>query len=505
MVTTTDKSVNTPYKQILKPTFIMGGASLIVTVLGIVRTKFIALVLGPSGVGLIGIYMNITNLVRTVSGMGIVESGMRQIAGAFGTNDEEVIARTVLSIRRTALFSGLAGLSILLALSSKVSLLTFDSLEHNFDIAILSITILFSAVAGSQTALIQGTRRIGDLAKLNILGALLGTLISIPIIYRFGERGIVYTLITVAASSSLTAWWYSKEIRIQAVKLSWRDTFSEARPLVKLGLALMLGSLMIVGTQYVLRILIVKSYGLSAAGVYHAATTLSLVYVSVILNAMLTDFYPRLSLAAHDHDHEKCRSLINKQMEVGLLLLVPGILLIMTFAPFVIKLFYSSRFMQAVDILRWQLLGGVLQAVTWPMGYMIRAKGHARLIFGTELFSNCILLGFAWYGLNNFGLPGIGMAYFVKDSLYFLLMYSIIQHNYKFVFSGTTLQILSLCVIVAGIMFVTPYLFAQHVHLIVNLFIALAVGAYSMKTLYDKAIKEIIQGLLLRIKARFSF
>lgn len=504
-VTADDKIASTSYKQILKPTFIMGGSSLLVTLLGIVRTKIIALVLGPSGVGLIGIYMSIANLVRTVTGMGIVESGMRQIAAAFGTNDNEIIARTVISIRRTALLSGIAGLCVLLLSSSNVSLLTFNTPDHGFDIAILSVTILFAAVAGSQTALVQGTRRIGDLAKLNISGAILGTLISIPIIYIFKESGVVYTLLTVSASSCLTAWWYSRKIGIKALSLSWRDSYSEARPLLKLGLALMLAALMIVGTQYVLRVLIVKSDGLSAAGIYHAATQLSLVYVSVILNAMLTDFYPRLSAAAHDHDHEQCRSLINKQVEVGLLLLVPGILLIMVFAPFVIRLFYSSGFMQAVDILKWQLLGGVLQAASWPMGYMIRAKGHAKLIFGTEFFANGILLSFAWVGLNNFGLPGIGMAYFGKDCLYFLLMYLILHHNYRFVFSVTTLRILGLCVMAAGLLFVTPYVFAPGIHMSVNACIAIAVGVCSMKTLFDKAIKEIIQGLVLRMKARFSF
>lgn len=505
MPTVTAADTATSYKKILKPTFIMGGSSLLVTMLGIVRTKIIALVLGTTGVGLVGLYMSIVNLVRTISGMGIVESGMRQIAGAFGSGDQEVIARTVISIRRTALLSGIAGLSVLLLASGRVSQITFNSLDHKFDIAILSITILFAAVAGSQTALVQGTRRIGDLAKLNISGALLGTLASIPIIYYFGERGVVFTLLAVAAASSLTAWWYSREIRIQAMTLSWQDSFSEAKPLLKLGLAIMLGALMIVGTQYTLRVLILKTAGLSGAGVYHAATTLSLVYVSVILNAMLTDFYPRLSAAVHDHDHEQCRSLINKQVEVGLLLLVPGLLLIMTFAPFVIRLLYSAEFMQAVHILKWQLLGGMLQAVTWPMGYMLRAKGHAKLIFGTELFANGILLSLAWFGLGSFGLPGVGMAYFGKDCLYFLLMYLLLHHNYRFVFSKVTLQIFSLCVIVAGVLFVTPHLFAQHVSLTVNGIIAVAVGAYSLKTLFDKALKESFQGLVLRMKARFSF
>ena len=102
------------YRRILKSTFIMGGSSVFNTLLGIVRTKVVAVILGPSGVGLAGIYVTVSNLISTLSGLGIGESGVRQIAGAHGTGDDTVVARTILSIRRVALLSGVAGLSMLL-------------------------------------------------------------------------------------------------------------------------------------------------------------------------------------------------------------------------------------------------------------------------------------------------------------------------------------------------------------------------------------------------------
>jgi len=492
-----------PYRQILMSTFIMGGSSVLVTLLGIVRTKIIALMLGPSGVGLVGIYMNISNLIRTFSGMGIGESGMRQIAGAFGTGSNEKIARTALGIRRASFLSGLAGMCLLLFFSSSVSRFTFGAAEHNYDIAVLSATIFFGAVSAGQIALIQGTRRIGDLAKMNILGALFGTLVSVPIIYYFRERGIVYLLLTVSATAILTSWWYCRKIAMPSVVLSWRDSFSEAKPLVKLGFALMLGALMTVGAQYVLRVVVVRYDGLGSAGVYHAATTLSLVYVGVILNAMLTDFYPRLSAAVHGQ--EECNSLINKQVEVGLLLVTPGILAIMTFAPFVITVFYSSKFMQAVEILRWQMLGGVLQAVTWPMGFMIRAKGNGKLILWTELYANSIHLGLAWLGIAYFGLPGVGISFFGKDLCYLLLMYWILQINYNFRFTGLTLQVFGLYVLATAIVFLLPFFLPKETHVLVNAGITLLVAACSVKILVGKACNEMMPGFLLRMKARFGF
>ena len=380
MANDTTETDNKPYKRILKSTFIMGGSSVINTLLGIVRTKIVALLLGPSGLGLTGIYMTITSLVTTISGLGIRESGVRQIAGALGSGDHAKISRTVLTVRRIALLSGSAGLCLLLFLSSSVSRLSFGNSDHVGDLAVLSVTIFFAAVTASQTALIQGMRRIKDLAKVSMLGAFFGTVFSVPVIYFFGERGIASYLLIVSATGILTSWWYIRKIDIPAIALSWRDSLVEAQPLLKLGFALMLGALMTPCTQYFLRVLVVRQDGLGAAGVFHASTTLSVVYVHVILNAMITDFYPRLS--AVSHDNRQCKSLINDQVEVGLLLAVPGILAIMTFTPLVITVFYSSKFMLAAEILRWQILGVVLQVVTWPMGFMLVQKPTGNCLSG---------------------------------------------------------------------------------------------------------------------------
>ena len=65
----------------------IGGSQVINVVLAIVRTKGLAVLLGPSGVGLIGLYQGITSMVGTLAGMGIGNSGVRQIAEAAASGD----------------------------------------------------------------------------------------------------------------------------------------------------------------------------------------------------------------------------------------------------------------------------------------------------------------------------------------------------------------------------------------------------------------------------------
>ena len=89
------------YGQILKSSAMIGGSSVLNIGIGIVRTKAMALFLGPAGFGLMGLYGSIADLAQSIAGMGINSSGVRQIAEAVGSDDTQRISRTVAVLRRT--------------------------------------------------------------------------------------------------------------------------------------------------------------------------------------------------------------------------------------------------------------------------------------------------------------------------------------------------------------------------------------------------------------------
>lgn len=213
------------YGQILKSSALIGGSSVANIVIGIARTKAMAMLLGPSGVGLLGLYGAVFDLAQSVAGMGISNSGVRQIAEAAGSGETERIARTAAVLRRTTVFLGALGAALLAAFSGPVSRATFGDDQHAPAIALLSVALFFRVVSDGQGALIQGMRRISDLAKMSVLGALLSVAVTIPLVYFLRERGIVPSLVGIAAAGLVTSWWYSRKIRIRAPSMK----ASEAR------------------------------------------------------------------------------------------------------------------------------------------------------------------------------------------------------------------------------------------------------------------------------------
>jgi len=329
---------------------------------------------------------------------------------------------------------GLIGALFLVVFARQVSAVTFDDQAHSSAVSVLSFVVFLTLISVGQGALIQGMRRIADLAKMNVAGALLGTIISIPLVYVFRERGIVPALIAVAAMTLLASWWYSHRIQIQRFPVSFSETTREVSALLKLGFAFMSSGLMTMGVAYVVRITVLHRVGFEATGLYQSAWTLGGLYVGFILQAMGADFYPRLT--ANAHDDTACNRLVNEQARVGLLLAGPGVIATLTLAPLVIALFYSVKFSAAVPILRWICIGTVLQVVSWPMGFIIVAKARQTIFFWCEVAWTLASLALAWICINAFGLTGAGIAFCGSYIFHGFLIYFVVRRLTGFAWSS---------------------------------------------------------------------
>jgi antigen flippase len=440
-----------------------------------------AVLLGPAGIGLLGVYSAIADLTRVIAGMGINTSGVRQIAEAVGSGDDQLIARTVTTLRRVAFFTGALGSLLLVILSRPVSRLTFGDDGHAGAVALLALAVLFGEISAAQGALVQGMRRIADLAWISVLGALYGTLFSIPIIYIFGESGLVPALVCVAAMAILTSWWYARKIKVERVHLTLNELFVESKALLKLGLVFMITGFMAMGAAYLVRIIVLHEIGVEAAGFYQAAWILGGLYAGVILQAMGADFYPRLTAVANNH--LECNQLVNEQAEVGVLLAAPGIIATLVFAPLAIELFYSEKFGPAVEILRWICMGMMIRVISWPMGFIILAKGLGKIFFWAELICSGLLVAFTWLCVLGFGVSGTGIGFFAMYVANVLINYMIANRLSGFKWSSANLRLMLLLAPLVLIVFVGGVILSPVQATILGVIILLMASIYSLKTL----------------------
>jgi enterobacterial common antigen flippase len=482
------------YGQILKSSALVGGSSLLNVAIGMVRTKVMALLLGPAGFGLFGVYNSIATLAQTLAGMGVNSSGVRQIAEAAGSGDERRIAETSQVLHRVSFVLGLLGALLMAVLARPVAVITFGNSAHTATVAGLSGIVFLMLLSGGQSARIQGLRRIAVLAKVSVVSALGGTLLSIPLVYFLRERGILPALIAVAATTLAASWWYSRQIPVDSVSVSRVELRQESAALLKLGFAFMSSGLMTMGVAYVVRITVLRKVGMEATGMYQAAWTLGGLYVAFILQAMGADFYPRLTACIANR--QAANRLVNEQVEIGLLLAGPGVLATLTCAPLAIALFYSTRFLPAVEILRWICLGTLLQVVTWPMGYIIVAKARQALFFWCEAAWATVSLALAWVCVSYFGLKGAGIAFFGSYIFHGVLIYGVIRRLSGFRWSAENAKRCLIFFVGTATVFAAPYFLSFNEAVALGLVATLLSAAYSVHVLLHLVPREQLPHLL---------
>ena len=222
-----------PFARILRSSALMGGAQVVVLAAGFARAKAIALILGASGVGLIGILSAFSGNIASLAGWGLGTAGVRLIAGA----PDEVRTAKIGAVRRMGW--ALSGLGLLLALLTfwPVGAWTFDSSRFALEMAIVSLAVPCVIASTAWSAVLQASGNIASLAKVQVAGALAGLLVGLPAIYLWGTVGVAGSVFLAAAVPAFMLW--------RAARSEWPAAppsvdGGDLRQLVKLGGALML-------------------------------------------------------------------------------------------------------------------------------------------------------------------------------------------------------------------------------------------------------------------------
>ncbi|OPX84720.1 MAG: colanic acid exporter [Pelotomaculum sp. PtaB.Bin104] len=468
-------------QKVLRASVIMGSASAVSMITGIFRSKVMAILLGPEGIGLLGILQSIMNTTSTVFGMGLASSGVRQIAEARANGDEAGLALTRKALLWAAGILGLLGAVLLVILCKPVADLTIGNDNYTWMVACVSAGVWATIMYNVQIATLNGMRRIVDLARAYILSTLGGTLVTVLAVWQLKENGVVLAVLSIPWTLLVISWWFAHRVPTIDVHLSWQAISKPLHGLFSLGFAFMATNLFRVATQMVVRILILQTLSITATGFYQAACSINALYLGFVLEAMGKDYYPRLTAVAKNR--EETNIMVNKQAEIALLMSGPVTLGMLTLTHQVVGILYSGAFEETVDILRWQFLGDPFKVASWTMGFILLAQGRGRLFLFTEISWNLLYLGLIWVGLPVWNLKATGIAYSLTHVFYFILLWVIVFRVNNFRWSKTN-SVLLIALLVCVAIISWARLFPGIVPLVLGLLVTVAMGSYSFVRIY---------------------
>jgi len=420
------------FRQIFKATSLFGGVQVFQILVTILRSKIIAVLLGPAGMGISGLFNSATGTVSWLTSMGLDTSAVKNISEANAKEDEERVGLVISVFRRLVWITGLLGMAVTILLSPWLSRFTFDSGDYTLAFMLLSVTLLFGQLGNGQRVLLQAMRKLDYLAKSEMAGAVAALLLSAPLYYFWRNDGIVPALIVSSTIGLGLAFYYGRRVPVKRVKVSLKTVFTEGEEMLRMGIMLSLSGLITTGSSYIMRIFISHQGGLEEVGLYHAGLAIVTTYVGLVFSAMGTDYYPRLSGVAHDN--AQASMLINQQSEVSILILAPILTVFLIFINLVVIVIYSTKFIPVDGMIHWAALGMYFKAVSWAIAFIMLAKGASKLFFWNELLANIYTLGFNILGYLLAGLDGLGISFLVGYAVYLVQVYVLARRKYGFSF-----------------------------------------------------------------------
>jgi O-antigen/teichoic acid export membrane protein len=158
------------YRQVMKATSLFGGVQVFNILVSIVRSKFIALWIGPAGYGIAALFTSTLGLISGMTDFGLDKSAVKDIS--FNSENPQNVSRTIQILKRLVWFTSVFGALVMIIASPWLSEFAFESKEYTFSFVWISIALLFKQLSSGQLAILQGLRKLKKLAQANLYGNL---------------------------------------------------------------------------------------------------------------------------------------------------------------------------------------------------------------------------------------------------------------------------------------------------------------------------------------------
>lgn len=471
------------YKSIIKSTGVIAFVQIFKILFVFIQNKVLALIVGTYGYGVYGLYYTFSTMISSFSTLGVDQAGVRQIAK---NNTKSDFSKSLWTLKCLLFFLSLLTFIIIFFLRNNISYSLFGSKQYATGVTIVGLAIFFNGLSQGYISILNGVQKLKFIAFSQIFGIASSSLFAFIFIYYYQLRGIPYFILLASVILFFFSFFYVNKLKLAVHRPNFLFFKTETKTLLSIGSGLAYSAVIVSISSYFSQIYIRKSFGLEWVGMYNASNIISNVYLGIILTAMGVDLMPRLAKVVND-DIETS-NLINFQIEFGLILSTTGIVTVIAFAPQFLSFVYSSKFIPASGIIKWQIMAAALKILSYPLGYIliVRKKTIKYIIVQTVLWGGSYI--FLLILANFFGVKALGADFFLAFIIYIILMYFFTKQNYKVSKSCKSIFLVSWVFIILAVLLNTIFPISSNIKFFLN-FILLVFSLIWSNNCFKKYLK----------------
>lgn len=438
------------HNKIFKSISIFGSVQAIQMVCKVISVKITSVILGPAGIGLIGIIDNVINLITQGSSFGIQTIGTQLIAkDRTDKNNQKVLGFWML-------LCGFLAAVFCFFFSNFLSEITFDSNVYSLHFKALSVYFIFYSLINFSIIILKGLNEIKRLVQYQIVSVIFVSLATISCYILWGIQGIFPAFIANSLVTFLVYSVYLYKLDLKSVTINKEAVLLQGKYLFSKGGLLALNGVFGLVCFFIIRKYL-KQINPDFLGFYEAANLYLIAYFGIIFTSLANDYFPTLTHKVAQK--EEINSFVNIQIQTTILITTPLVLIMYFGYDFIIPFLTSSSFLPVREILLFGLISILCKTINYPLGYIVLAIDDTKNFFYQNIIGDVlnVILIFVFY--HFFGLIGIGLAMFLQYAAFnFYLLHFVSKRN-LFKMNSISLKYVFVSFVLAFFMITTEIIF----------------------------------------------
>lgn len=408
-------------RALFKTTAIIGASQVLVMMLQLIRGKAVAIFIGSEGVGVLGNTMAFTGFWQNALLLGFHFALLRFASEEIKENRVEVVRSLFSTTILVHLMTSFIGISVALILLKQISISLYQSQTFAFPLALVLLGLPFAMLRADIGNLFNAFNRVKVLGSINVLSALVGLVIIIPLIAWLSLRGAILSIPAQSAVMLLIVFYlYHRYLRPKLDMPRLAFSKPHALRMLKFGGANQVCILINSFSAYFLRALVTAQLLLAGAGIFNAGMRLG-AYVLLVQSALGIYYYPKISTIYKDRQATIAE--VNNVLRFYLLLLTPVLVGIIVLADLLIRLLLTREFLPVLGILGWILAARFFEVIQSILSTPFFIMEKYKIYLSITIAFNAVLVASTYGLLIRFGLLGAAIAQGVAYALLFVLSY----------------------------------------------------------------------------------
>lgn len=403
---------------LVKSSFFTFIATSVKILSSLIINKFTSIIIGPSGLAIVGQFQNFSQIAMIFS-QGGINNGVTKYLAESNSSPREKIFIIGTSIKIIFFFSFVGGITIII-LNKWAAQYFLGNVDYYYLFIIFGISIIFYALNSLVLSILNGFQDLRNFTLLNILQSLVTLVITIVFVEFFGLRGILLALVTNQSIVFILVFIILfKKVRARLyLKFQLFDKKIAYR-LLKFSLMTAVTAILTPTSLLIIRNILILKVGIETAGIWQALWYISAMHLMMITTTLSVYYLPKLA-SINDE------ILLRKEIFLGYSFMIPIVLfssfVIFFFRDFFIAFLFSKSFYMISDLISYQLFGDILKIASWLLSYLMVAKAMTRIYIFSEIFFLFTFTVLSYFLINEYKVVGVTYAYLINNLFYFIFL-----------------------------------------------------------------------------------